>query len=82
MGKGLIVAESISPVGSGTAGLLLMKGIPLPPPLSGINVGTVTIGVLAALPPGAGAGGSARGSSLALRRASRRSAGEKGCDAG
>ncbi|CAK7346773.1 unnamed protein product [Dovyalis caffra] len=56
VGKGLIVAESISPVGRGTAGLLLIKGTPLPPPLSGINVGTVVIGELAALPPGAGAG--------------------------
>lgn len=48
------MAESISPVGRGTAGLLLIKGIP--PPLSGINVGTVAIGELAALPPGSGAG--------------------------
>lgn len=34
-----MVAESTSPVGRGTAGLLLMKG--MPPPLSGTN-GTVT----------------------------------------
>ena len=40
MGKGRIVAESTSPVGNGTAGLLLIKG--MPPPLSGITVGTVT----------------------------------------
>lgn len=56
MGSGLIVAESISPVGKGTAGLLLIKGMPLPPLLSGIDVGTVSIGELAALPLGAGAG--------------------------
>jgi len=51
--NGLIVAESISPVGKGTAGLLLIKGMPL---LSGVDVGTVSIGELAALPLGAGAG--------------------------
>lgn len=33
VGKGRIVAESTSPVGKGTAGLLLINGIP--PPLSG-----------------------------------------------
>lgn len=37
MGRGLIVAESTSPVGRGTAGLLLIKG--MLPPLSGTNVG-------------------------------------------
>lgn len=30
MGKGRIVAVSVSPVGRGTAGLLLMNGIPVP----------------------------------------------------
>jgi len=39
VGKGRMVAESTSSVGRGTAGLLLMKG--MPPPLSGTN-GTVT----------------------------------------
>lgn len=38
---GLIVAESTSPVGRGTAGLLLINGMPLPPPLSGTTVGIV-----------------------------------------
>lgn len=40
MGKGRIVAESTSPVGNGTAGLLLIKG--MPPPLPGTRLGTVT----------------------------------------
>lgn len=39
MGKGRIVAESTSPVGRGTAGLLLMNGMPLP--LSGTVPGEV-----------------------------------------
>jgi hypothetical protein len=46
-----MVAESTSPVGRGTAGLLLMKGMPSPLPLNGTN-GTV-IGELAS---GVGAG--------------------------
>jgi hypothetical protein len=53
VGKGRIVAESTSPVGRGTAGLLLIKGIPSL--LSGTNDGTVT-GELAV---GAGLGGAA-----------------------
>jgi hypothetical protein len=48
---GCMVAESTSPVGRGTAGLLLMKGMPSPLPLNGTN-GTV-IGELAS---GVGAG--------------------------
>lgn len=44
MGSGRIVAESTSPVGNGTAGLLLMKGI-LPLLLS--KVGTAGIGEFA-----------------------------------
>ena len=41
VGKGRIVAESTSPVGRGTAGLLLMNG--MPPPLSGtMDDGIVT----------------------------------------
>ena len=52
VGKGRMVAESTSPVGRGTAGLLLMKG--MPPPLSGTN-GTVT-GEIAADDDGAGDG--------------------------
>lgn len=43
-----MVAESTSPVGRGTAGLLLMKG--MPPPLPGTN-GTVT-GASAGAAPG------------------------------
>ena len=39
MGKGLIVAESTSPVGRGTAGLLLINGIPSP--FSGSSDGLV-----------------------------------------
>ena len=35
------MAESTSPVGNGTAGLLLIKGMPSPP-LSGTSVGTAT----------------------------------------
>lgn len=53
VGMGRMVAESTSPVGRGTAGLLLINGMPplLPPPLNGTN-GTV-IGELAS---GVGAG--------------------------
>lgn len=40
VGKGRIVAESTSPVGRGTAGLLLINGIP--PSLSGTMDGTFT----------------------------------------
>ena len=36
-GKGCMVAESTSPAGRGTAGLLFMNG--MPPPLSGANAG-------------------------------------------
>lgn len=53
VGKGRMVAESTSPVGRGTAGLLLMKG--MPPLLSGTN-GTVTGELAAAAAAGAGDG--------------------------
>lgn len=53
VGRGLIVAESTSPVGKGTAGLLLIKGMPLP--LSGPNDGIVT-GEVASPLTGAGPG--------------------------
>lgn len=46
-----MVAESTSPVGRGTAGLLLINGMPFPPALFGIN-GTVA----GELPAGAGPG--------------------------
>ena len=48
-----MVAESTSPVGRGTAGLLLMKG--MPPPLSGTN-GIVTGELACACACGAGPG--------------------------
>ena len=80
--KGVIVAESTSPVGKGTAGLLFMNGIP-PPPLSGITVAILSGGGDADADacfglnghgyPGAGAdptGGSAGGETVATLMAS------------
>lgn len=53
-----MVAESTSPVGRGTAGLLLMKG--MPPPLSGTN-GTVTGELASACGAGPGEDAACRG---------------------
>lgn len=53
VGRGLMVAESTSPVGKGMAGLLLING--MPPPASGTKDGTVT-GAVAPWLNGAGPG--------------------------
>lgn len=44
MGKGRIVAESTSPVGRGTAGLLLINGIPLLSGTMGLVAGNISLG--------------------------------------
>lgn len=53
MSKGPIVAESTSPVGRGTAGLLLINGIPPPPPFSG-NVDGLVAGKIGLVGAGLG----------------------------
>lgn len=44
MGNGRIVAESTSPVGRGTAGLLLINGYPLLSGIMGLVAGNIAVG--------------------------------------